>query len=308
MFFIVGSARSGTTFLRTILNSHPDVAVPPESRFVVELWPGHAEVDADELLSSLQRHPRFERWELPIEAVRAELGAGTTSYAAVMEAAYAAFAHARGKRRWGDKTPRYVESIGLLAELFPQARFVHQVRDGRNVALSYADVPFGPKTVASAARLWAGRVAAGMRDGRPLGPERYSELRYEDLVSSPESEIRRLCAFLDLPFDPVMLDRSSHAGDELLPRAALYNPRAAGEVVANARAWQEQMPPHHVAIFEAVAGRVLDDLGYERGRNGPGLWGRGAAALARLGLPVGRMPTSAGAGHSAVSEARGRRG
>ena len=66
-----------------------------------------------------------------------------------------------GKARWGDKTPRYVESIPFISGLFPDARFVHLVRDGRDVALSYANVPFGPKTVARAASLWAKRVRKG---------------------------------------------------------------------------------------------------------------------------------------------------
>ena len=72
MFFIVGSARSGTTLLRTMLNAHPHVAVPPESRFIVELYRDD-EVSVDSFLSSLAAHTRFEAWELPIESVRGQL-------------------------------------------------------------------------------------------------------------------------------------------------------------------------------------------------------------------------------------------
>lgn len=141
-FFIVGSARSGTTLVRMILNSHPGVAVPPESRFIVELWRGEKAVDVGETLAALAAHPRFQLWSLPIEKVREQLGpTARAPYAEIMTAAYTAYAKSRGKTRWGDKTPRYVQHIPLLAELFPDARFVHIIRDGRNVALSYADVP-----------------------------------------------------------------------------------------------------------------------------------------------------------------------
>src|SRR3712207_1470296 len=151
-FFIVGSARSGTTLLRLMLNAHPSVAVPPESRFVVELWTGAERVNVAQLLAKLAAHTRFQAWDLPIEMVEHELeGVTGAPYATAIEAAYQAYARGSGKSRWGDKTPRYVESIPLLAKLWPDSRFVHLVRDGRNVALSYADVPFGPKNVVKAA-------------------------------------------------------------------------------------------------------------------------------------------------------------
>ena len=161
-----------------MLNAHPAVAVPPESRFVVELWTGAERVNVPELFAKLAAHPRYQAWDLPIETVEHELGGVTeVSYAAAIEAAYRAYARVNGKTRWGDKTPRYVESIPLLAKLWPEARFVHLVRDGRNVALSYADVPFGPKNVVKAAGLWASRVRMGLEAGRALEHGRYIEIR-----------------------------------------------------------------------------------------------------------------------------------
>ncbi|MDQ3766392.1 MAG: sulfotransferase, partial [Actinomycetota bacterium] len=205
-FFIVGSARSGTTLLRLMLNAHPEVAIPPESRFITEMWQDMLEVEVEPVLGDLARHDRFRLWELSIEEVRAELDGPTARYTEVMEAPYRAWARRRDKPFWGDKTPRYVENIPLLGGLWPPARFVHLVRDGRNVALSYADVAFGPKTLAKAAGLWARRVRAGMEAGRALGPGRYLQMRYEDLVEAPERHARTLCGFLGLPFDPVVLD------------------------------------------------------------------------------------------------------
>jgi hypothetical protein len=274
-----------------MLNAHLEVAVPPESRFVVELWEGRDEVDAHALLSRIERHPRWALWDISIDAVGRELPPRPT-YAQIMSAAYLAYAHARGRARWGDKTPRYVEHISLLARLWPDARFVHLIRDGRDVALSYADVPFGPKSVSRAADLWARRVRAGVSAGRALGPRRYLETHYEHFVADPERHARILCGFLDLPFDPGMLDRGERSQEVILPRAARLNPHVAERPREKLRSWRKEMSRAHVEVFEAAAGDVLAELGYERRYDSPRARARAAAALGRLGFPIGRLRRS----------------
>lgn len=292
MFFIVGSARSGTTLLRLILSAHPQVAVPPESRFITELYQTD-EVAVDTFLNELHSHKRFQVWELPLELVRAELSGRTTApYGQAVEAAYRAYANSRGKTRYGDKTPRYIEHIPLLAKLFPSAKFVHQIRDGRNVALSYADVPFGPKTVGKAAALWGLRVAMGLRDGRPLGPERYHEIRYEDFVKNAPEHTKRLCDFLEIEFIEQMLDHVEGSRSDILPRAHLYNPNVTKPPTTNVRAWENQMPDKQIEMFEAVAGDILDAAEYPRRYRQPSLTARVGGELSRLGLPIGRLESS----------------
>jgi hypothetical protein len=291
MFFIVGSARSGTTLLRMMLNAHPDVAVPPESRFVVELYRSD-EVRVEDFLARLAAHRRWVSWDTPIEDVRAQLaGATTVSYPEAIEAAFMAFAQSRNKKRYGDKTPRYIEDLPLLARLWPDSRFVHLVRDGREVALSYADVPFGPSTVAKAAALWKERVSTGMKQGRPLGDERYLEMRYERLLANPEQEVEVLCSFLDLNFDPAMLDYAEVSRSEVLERASLYNPNVT-KSITRTRSWDEQMPRAQIEVFEAIAGDTLDELGYERAFPSPGLGARLAGLAGRAGMPVGKLQSS----------------
>lgn len=289
-FFIVGSARSGTTLLRLILNAHPEVAVPPESRFVVELWNGSDTVEVEDFLARLAGHKRFDTWELPLEAVRQELGASTrVSYPDAIRAAFHAYARAHGKSRWGDKTPRYVENLGLLAKLFPEAKFVHLIRDGRNVALSYANVPFGPKTVGKAAQLWATRVKAGREAGPRLGPERYFEVRYEDLVEDAAGETKGICEFLGLDFDPGMMDYTENARGSVLPRASMYNPHVTEKPQKNVRTWETSMPLGQVEVFEAVAGDVLSLLGYERRFPEPSATARLIGRLSAAGVPIGKI-------------------
>src|SRR5688572_10431129 len=223
-FFIVGSARSGTTLLRLMLNAHRRVAVPPESRFVTEIKYDTEPIGVESFLRALGSHKRFEAWDLPLEAVKREIEGDPVPYADALAAAYRAYAHVNGKEVWGDKTPRYVEHVPFIARLFPDSRFIHLIRDGRNVALSYANVPFGPKNVAKAAVLWAERVKKGCDDGRALSAGRYLEIRYEDLVDDAAGEARDICEFLQLEFDPGMLDYTERARDAVLTRAARFNP------------------------------------------------------------------------------------
>jgi hypothetical protein len=271
-----------------MLNAHPKVAVPPESRFVVDLYRSD-DVQVEAFLEQLEGHPRWISWDTPIEDVRAQLtGMTTVTYPEAIEAAYMAYAQNRNKKRYGDKTPRYIEDLPLLSRLWPEAKFVHLVRDGREVALSYADVPFGPSTVAKAAALWKARVKLGMERGRPLGTARYVELRYERLLVNPQEEVEGLCSFLDLEFDSAMLDYSERARSEVLDRAKLYNPNVMRSITKT-RSWDEQMPRSQVEVFEAVAGDALTELGYERAFPSPSLGARMASLAGRAGLPVGRL-------------------
>jgi hypothetical protein len=288
-FFIVGSARSGTTLLRVILNAHPRVTVPPESRFIVELWRDSSDVEVARFLAALQEHRQFQSWNLSIDAVKAELGDRVTvPYATAIECVYDAYAKWVGKERWGDKTPRYVEHIPFISELFPDARFVHLVRDGRDVALSYANVPFGPKTVAKAAALWARRVRLGVTEGRRLGSDRYLEVRYEDLVETPEATTKALSEFLGIGFVPEMMEYTEKAPEFVLDKAKTYNPKVLEKPSKNSR-WEAEMPSAHEEAFEAVAGDVLDLFGYPRRFPTPSARAKASAALGKLGLPVGRL-------------------
>ncbi len=287
-FFIVASARSGTTFLRLTLNAHPDVAVPPESRFITELYTGTENVEVEQFLKALAAHKRFQTWNLPIDAVRGEIGTrDTVTYPEAISATYRAYAEREGKSRWGDKTPRYIEQIPLLIQLFPDAQVIHLVRDGRNVALSYAHVDFGPKTVARAARLWADRVGAGIRDGRALPAGQYIEIRSEDLAEDVEGEVKDVADFLGIPFDPKMLDEAERRKGVVEKSKHNYDPQAAGR--AKMSDWRTEMSDSDIEVFEAVAGDVLSELGYERRYPVPGASAKLKARLAVAGLPLGKL-------------------
>jgi Sulfotransferase family len=266
--FVVGCGRSGSTLLRLMLDAHPDLAVPGESHFIPDLRRRFPDpVAPEELTAALLRTPHFRHWRTAEASVWRRVRAlDTPTFANVVGSAFLANADEQGATRWGDKTPAYVRWIPLLHALWPDARFVHLIRDGRDVALSYRSLPWGPTTVWAAARKWRRDVTAGIRDGQPLGTSRYLEVRYEGLVQDPKEVLRGICSFAGLPFLEEMLDPDARRDHPTLaPEAGRpFHARSQERVAAGARDWRTQMSADDVRRFEAVAGPLLSDLGYER--------------------------------------------
>ena len=198
---VLGVRRSGTTLLRVMLDRHSELAVPDESYFVPQLADRHLRhVDPDDFVDDLRRIDTLAEWDVPLDKVRARLTERMPIGAAIATV-YAVYADERGKPRWGDKTPMYMQNLRLLERLFPDALFVHLIRDGRDAALSFLSMPKGlmtetwmqPRNVAGFACQWRTEVKAAQRLGRRVGAERYLEVRYEELVGDVESELRRIC-------------------------------------------------------------------------------------------------------------------
>lgn len=271
--FIVGVGRSGTTLLRAMLDSHPQLAIPPESRFVVDLVrqrkryeePGGFDVDA--FSADLTSRLVFKLWQFSEAEVRAMLKERSVrGYADAIRALYELYAARLDKSLYGDKTPRNLLYMRELADLFPESRFVHLIRDGRDVALSYLDVGFGPVFLEEAALRWKRHLTKGRKVGRELGDERYLELRYEELVRQPETTLSEICDFLGMSFDAAMLDYTSGSQrliDETLFGYAHSNLKR--KPTPQIRDWRHQLNAKEAGVFEVIAGDLLEELGYETG-------------------------------------------
>ncbi len=275
--FVVGCPRSGTTLLQRMLDSHPWLAVSNDTHFIPRalkhlLPDAHNPPLTEDLVERVRTYKRFYRLGLTDEAV-ARAARGADTYRAFVCALYDAFAAKHDKLLGGEKTPDYVRHLPFLHALFPWARFVHIIRDGRDVALStleWAREDKGPgrlplwreDPVATCALWWRRMVETGRRDGLDLGSTRYYELRYEDLVADPEAKLRDVAAFLDLPFSTDML--AFHVGKTRrahgLSAKAAWLPPTPG-----LRDWRAQMSAPDRALFEALAGDLLKALGYAPG-------------------------------------------
>lgn len=264
--FFVGSGRSGTTLIREIFNAHPACAIPDETHFVPMLarhrWlyerPGEP-FRADRLLRDLATYEQFRRMLTPEEAERALADPTIGDYPEALRRLYGAYAAREGKTRYGDKTPRYCLDVPILATMLPDARFVHVIRDGRDVALSVKGVSFGPDTLGGAALYWRNRALATRRFGEVLDPSRYTEYRHEELLEDTEQVVRRLCTFAELPFDPAML--TYH--ERIAPRSEAHHPHVHRPPTKGLRDWRTELSLDEVRLVELLVGDALDELGYD---------------------------------------------
>lgn len=276
--FLVGCLRSATTLLQRIVNAHPDIAVIHETQWVPRWYEKRVGLTpagdvTPELVQRLVEHPRFGRMGLEPDAVAGLLdGEAPVHYRRFVSGVFDLHGQAKGKRLVGEKSPGYVRHIPTLHELWPDARIVHLIRDGRAVCLSArawskAERILGrfptwaEDEVTTAALWWEWHVRLGREAGAKLDAGGYTELSYEALVAEPEAECARLCAFLEVPYDGAML--RFHEG-RTRTRPGLSAKAAWLPITRGLRSWESQMARDDVERFEAAAGPLLSELGYPR--------------------------------------------
>ncbi len=279
MPFIVGSGRCGSTLLRLMLDSHPQLAIPDETHFVPQLARLAARgASVGQLADALCANTRWANWGISRENLLARTDrADAPPLEALLRAFYEGYADRFGKRRYGDKTPPYVFEMPLVRQLFPDARFVHLIRDGRDVALSMREKAWwGPRSLAETAAWWTHTITTARAHGS--GAPDYLEVRYEDLVQAPEMTLRSICEFIELPWDAAMLRYHERADDRLQELTGFRS--ETGEYISTERvrdlhtltreppnasrieAWRTGLNPAEVRQFELLAGPLLAALGY----------------------------------------------
>lgn len=246
--------------LGAILGAHSRCVTVPESLFMTEALAGSR--DAGSRIRRILADDRFHEWELAHAGLERDLLALGADYAAVwrhLVRSYAAAAGRRDARVWVDHTPFHARLAVTLVGLFPHARFVHLVRDGRAIAASVVPLPWGPNTVEWAARWWIEFLAFGLGLEAWGGP-RVMRVRYEDLVGNPNRTIPAVAAFAGLEYEPGML----RADGFRVPADPTGQHALVGQPLQPERAamWEDHLTTRDVEIFESSAGDLLSYLGY----------------------------------------------
>jgi hypothetical protein len=278
--FIVGSHRSGTTLLRRILDAHSQIAIAREAPWIIPFYKQRIGLTPDgavtrDFVSRLLADTKFRLLDIgaaELEALFEE--SGSVGYALFIGRLFDHYGRAGGKHVVGDKTPNYVRQIQALHRLWPRAKFVHLIRDGRDVCLSVLDwkrkaarladqyPTWEDDPVTTAALCWERDVGHGREQARLLGPELYYEIRYESLVTRPAEAVEGLCSFLGVPYERSMLEfhqGRTRSDPGLSPKQAWL------PITPGLRDWRSQMAGADVERFEAAAGDLLDELSYPRG-------------------------------------------
>ncbi len=303
LFFIVGCGRSGTTLLRFALTNHPAVSVPEETKFYAR-FPGRVRYGGDP--------QRPSDWDGAVEAVWQDAAARTgppvrerlRAYADVVPrtwdglftALMTAYADVGNASRVGEKSPVHTRFIGRLSEAFPEARFVHLVRDPRAVVLSRMKAGFGSRRIGRHVLRWREAVAAHRRHAAALGPDRYLVVRYEDLVSDLRTQIEAVCRLLDLELVPAMLEPHRREGAGFRPDAEWLRNTLRPVFTDSIDRWRTELPPRQVALIESALADEMREMGYATSGGRTPLAGPRVAASAALGELEARRRRLARAG------------
>lgn len=328
--FVVGCPRSGTTLLQRMLDAHPRLAVAEEmdiglvgsgGRFH-ERWRKQVGLTYDGFVTPtfverLLASQQFTYFGFEPTAVREiAFTPAPVSYPDFVSRLFDLYAEMRGKEFAGDKKPMYTRWISGMHAQWPEARFLHIIRDGRDVYQSmrswgkaspvpgaapiepkalpedpHGDIRFGEYLMAryktwhadpvmTVALWWKWTVLLGREDGWLLGPAQYHEIRYEDLVADPVGTSETVCSFLEIPFSIEMVEYADGKTrtDPGLSSMVRWLPPTPG-----LRDWRTEMSDDAIERFEAAAGDLLDELGYKRGvSQGPVLRAKGLRSVAEM--------------------------
>lgn len=270
---ITGVYRSGTTLMSRILNNHPDLSITYDSihylRFSIHDHPDVSRPGAIRALLADVAARVARRWKRPVDlapVVAALERMPAVDHATVYDALMKHLLIERNGQDWGEKSMLVWTLVPLFLEMFPDGRVVHVVRDPRDVTASYRAVTWekGLRYLDAAfATLHSMRHALRYRD--ELAGRSYALVRYEDLVTNPESTVGALCTRIGLPYDAAMLDTELFRDRSGVPWPgnSAYEERRATISPGSVGAHQSQLDAVERYFVEMVAGDAMHALGYE---------------------------------------------
>lgn len=271
-FFIVGSSRSGSTLLRLMLASHSRIAIPSETRYLIpllEAFPCERPLRENEMSAAVSMMTSHHTWpDMGLDAAEFRNRAAHSREVRLrdlVEMVYRRHMEIEGKSRWGDKTPAYIEIVPALATMFDDAKFIHLIRDGRDVAKSFQRQGWHGPWMHGYAREWLRAVELDMQLSETRLNERILRVRYEDLVLQPEATLRRICAFIDERFEDRMLLWRGGVDKGIPDREKRIHSSLGRDIdPSDVSRWKREMTAREVFVAEALIGTQLSHFGYER--------------------------------------------
>jgi hypothetical protein len=279
IFFITGRPRSGTTLLRTLFDAHQNIVVPFECNFIIDLFPKYGNTKKwsanikESFLKNLYKQPLFNFWEIDQKTLREEFlnQPPEMSYSDVCKFIYLHFKSLIPKEKIvliGDKNPIYTIHLKRLSKLFPDAKFIHIVRDYKDQISSMLKVDFEKPFIPSLAFRWKyfNRIACNFKKEYP---EKILFVKYEDFVKSPETEAVRMFNFLGIPFQESILNfyKEKDVFEKIYSKEKiekyhkeLFQPITTRRIGM----WKQNIKENKIEAIETIIGKTADACGYER--------------------------------------------
>ncbi len=268
--FIVSAPRSGSTLLRLILDAHPNIAIPSPAWLYEYIRPYlysfgdlGRESNFRELVRDMIEMPTIGRWPVEFAVDEVVAACPARSFKAVYEYLHVRDASAKGKSRWGEKSPRNSYWIDEIKADFPDAQFIHIVRDGRDMAIDISQsVSMRPCSVLMGAQYWQHYVTAIRDSFTRLDPADRYEIKYEALCADPKAELSALCEFLGEEFDSAMLRH--HESNSTKAWAANAQHGSTGRPITTeyCELYKRRLPERDVRVLEGAIAELLREYGY----------------------------------------------
>jgi hypothetical protein len=286
-FFILGRPRTGTTLLRSLFDAHPNVQIPWECQFVLNLYPKYGKLEhwnletLEHFYTDLIEQWQFSAWNIDHDKLKAVLKAceGVNSYGSVCQVVYLkhiSFYPKETIRLIGDKNHGYTIYTQRLKRLYPDAKFVYILRDYRDNYESVSKVDFELHIVSLVVYKWKYFYKKALASSKNF-PGSFYFIRYEDLVREPEKEFEKLCIFLGIPYISEVFNfyKMKAKAEEQYPsdilqkhHQSLFNPINTSRIGR----WEKTMTPRQVRIADQIAGKYAELAGYERKYSGYSPW------------------------------------
>lgn len=270
---IGGCPRSGTTLLRTMLHVSPELAIPRETRFVLEAWQRRREfgdlrqeANRRRLASWIfgRRETDADRLGLSPDEAMERLVAAPPVLGSILATCFVLFAEKQGRPRWGDKRPMYARWMSAIWDLFPSAHFLNVVRDPRACIASLRNLGWYDGDITQMAELWERSIKNVDAWRGKLAPDQLLDVKYEELILEPEATLTRVAEFAGVAADAAAVEQMLryHERDETLSRryhSNLSRPLDSTRVFG----WKEALEPEEIAFTEEATRPLMERWGYE---------------------------------------------
>lgn len=278
IFFIVGPSRSGTTLLQVMLSSHQHITIPPETHFFHHL--PRLKKHFGDSLDEKGKWQIVKYWQDYHSRMR-DLGlskilikdavAQCNPY--TLEELFIIYLTLYGKNRSktviGEKTPRHIMHVEDILKAFPKAKIIALFRDPRATALSEKKASFGSPSVYVTARRWVKYAARHLAYSQELPDDQYMMVRYEDLIQKPESILKSISSFLNVPFEEQMLkyyERAEH--EKGFPEHERWKTGTEKPIQKDRnQRWKQELTPEEIQLIQRKVSGYMEELGYELMKN-----------------------------------------
>jgi hypothetical protein len=256
--------------LGLMIHAHPRLAMPPESRFLVRIWRQrhlYGDLQTEEERTALAADitgagTQILDLGLRKDSVREAIGNAPPTLGSAIGTVFQEYAKAQGKPRWGDKRPTYFREVAVLRRLFPDAQFIHLIRDGRAAVASLNRMPWFRYSNIHAMAMWSEAEWCMRRDAKELPADTLHTMRYESLVADPRPVLEEMCAFLGEDFHEAMLEPDK-VNDVIPERKVWHEALKQGVRQDRVDSWRIELEPWELGLMETVVRRKLRRNGYE---------------------------------------------